>query len=73
MLKINKKNNIIVKSDASFRFYSGKKVRVRPGCGKRAEKKRRFEMEELYMHKGKIYFNSEGSDNFLDLIGSFDN
>ena len=47
VLKINKKNNIIVKSDASFRFYSGKKVRVRPGCGKRAEKKRRFEMEEL--------------------------
>ena len=33
--------------------------------------KPRFEMEDLYIYKERIYFNSEGGKKCLDFVGSF--
>lgn len=36
---------------------------------------RRFEMEDIYIYKNngktRLFFNSEGSENYLDFLGSF--
>ena len=58
-LQVYKNKSIIVKSDASYRFYAGKKVSIRKGREKQAvkySKKRRFEMEDLYIYKNRVFF-----------------
>lgn len=68
-----KNNKMKAKSIASYRLTAKKQV----SWNKKWKSKRggryspRFEMEDLYIYKGRIYFNSEGGKKCLDFVGSF--
>ena len=73
------------KSTASYRITAKKKVnwkrywikKWKQKWGKQWKKKvqqkytERFEMEDLYIYKKRIFFNSEGGKQCLDFVGSF--
>lgn len=65
-LKI-KSGKVITTVAKSHKLIAKKQVRAK----KQKKNLRRFEMEDLYIYNGKIYLNSEGGSNCLDLIGYF--
>ena len=61
------------KVDCLLQTYSKKNRShgIRSGKTKSGRYKPRFEMEDLYIYKERIYFNSEGGKKCLDFVGSF--
>lgn len=80
-----KNSRMKAKSTASYRITAKKKVnwkrywikKWKQKWGKQWKKKvqqkytERFEMEDLYIYKKRIFFNSEGGKQCLDFVGSF--
>ena len=66
-------NKMKAKSIASYRLTAKKQVSWNKKWKnkKSGRYKPRFEMEDLYIYKERIYFNSEGGKKCLDFVGSF--
>ena len=84
--KLTIKNKTMkAKSTASFRLTTKKDVKWKKSRVKKWKKKwgkkwkkivqkkytQRFGMEDLYIYKKRIFFNSEGGNQCLDFVGSF--